>query len=81
MTRLKTKKDLVGTPNDVRFGTPELVANYRAKRLAKLQPDTIIELGAGAGFQSNAFAKVAKNVIAVEMQQEYLEQLLIKMLQ
>jgi hypothetical protein len=67
MTRLKIKKDLVGTPNDVRFGTPELVANYRAKRLAKLKPDTIIELGAGAGFQSNAFAKTAKKVIAVEI--------------
>lgn len=70
MTRLKPKKELNGTPNDVRFGTPELVANYRAKRLAKFQPDTVIELGAGAGFQSNAFAKLVKNVIAVEIDKE-----------
>ncbi len=67
MTRLKQKKELTGTPSDVRFGTPELVANYRAKRLAKFQPDTIIDLGAGVGFQSNAFAKLVKNVIAVEI--------------
>src|SRR3989338_587977 len=70
MTRLKKQKELgSGSKEDVRFGTPEAVASYRAQRLAELKPDTIIEIGAGAGFQTQAFAKVAK-VIAVEIDKE-----------
>jgi hypothetical protein len=66
MTRLKRKKELAGNAADVRFGTPEIVANHRAKRLSLLEPDTIIEVGAGAGFQTKEFAKIAK-VVAVEI--------------
>jgi SAM-dependent methyltransferase len=71
MTRLKREKRVVGrgdaTDRDVRFGTPELVAQYRAQRIAAVKPDTIIELGAGAGFQTKEFARVAKHVIAVDI--------------
>jgi hypothetical protein len=68
MSRLKRKKLLPsGHANDVRFGTPLEVAQYRAKRISLLKPDVIIEVGAGAGFQTAAFARAAKKVIAVEI--------------
>ena len=70
MTRLKSKKALQGNSEDVRFGTHELVADYRAKRVAALKPTTIIEIGAGAGFQTKAFSKVAKKVIAIDVDKE-----------
>lgn len=71
MTRLKRRKELPSdNKNDVRFGTPQEVANYRAKRLAELSPDTIIEIGSGAGFQTNAFSDVTKHVIAVDVDNE-----------
>lgn len=67
MTRLKRKKELPSIhEHDVRFGTPQDVAAYRAQRLAELKPDTIIEVGAGAGFQTQAFAKRAQ-VIAIDI--------------
>jgi len=75
MTRLKRKKEIAGTTtheNDLRFGTPAMVAQYRAKRLAKLKPDTIIEVGAGAGFQTGYFSKIAKRVIAIDVDAERL---------
>lgn len=76
MTRLKRKKSVTNatertTSHDVRFGTPELVAQYRAGRIAPGH-DTIIEIGAGAGFQTAAFAKLAKKVIAVDIDAERL---------
>ena len=74
MTRLKRRKEVENaseatTPDDVRFGTPELVAQHRAKRL---RADTIVEIGAGAGFQTGAFAAIAKRVIAVDIDPERL---------
>lgn len=70
MTRLKRRKELPSTErDDVRFGTPDLVAAYRARRIAELKPDTIIEVGAGAGFQTRAFASAAK-VIAIDIDKE-----------
>lgn len=72
MTRLKRKKELPSHhENDVRFGTPRDVAMYRAKRLAEFNPTTIVEVGAGAGFQTQEFAKVA-NVIAIDIDVERL---------
>jgi SAM-dependent methyltransferase len=76
MTRLKRKKEVTNptektTQSDVRFGTPELVAKYRADRLVPGH-DTVIEIGAGAGFQTAAFAKTAKKVIAVDVDAERL---------
>ena len=71
MTRLKWKKELSTTnKNDARFGTPMLVAEYRAKRLGVA--DTIIEVGAGAGFQTAALAKQYKKVIAIDSDNERL---------
>ncbi len=70
MTRLKSKKALQGETSDVRFGTHELVAEYRAKRVAALKPTTVIEIGAGAGFQTSAFSKIAKKVIAIDVDKE-----------
>jgi hypothetical protein len=73
MTRLKRKKELSAkTEEDLRFGTPQMVAQHRAKRLAALGPNTIIEIGAGAGFQTSAFASAAKSVIAVDIDEEKL---------
>jgi hypothetical protein len=70
MTRLKRRKDLPSQHgHDVRFGTPLDAAEYRAKRIAEHHPDTIIEIGAGAGFQTSAFAKHAR-VIAVDIDGE-----------
>jgi hypothetical protein len=68
MSRLKRKKELHSpAAEDVRFGTPSEVAVYRAQRFKEY--DTIIEVGAGAGFQTGEFAKVAK-VIAIEIDGE-----------
>ena len=73
MTRLKRPKQLPsGNREDVRFGTRTEVATWRAQRLAKLAPGIIVEIGAGAGFQTAAFAKVAKRVIAVDIAEERL---------
>ena len=69
MSRIKTTKQLIGedvlaiSPENKRFATPEVVARYRAERLAC---DTILDLCSGFGFQSFAFAKTCKQVIAVE---------------
>jgi hypothetical protein len=72
MTRLKRKKELGSEHgNDVRFGTPKTVAEDRAKRIAAYRPDLIIEVGAGAGFQTSAFARIAP-VIAIDIDGERL---------
>ena len=72
MTRLKGDKDVPGShPYDVRFGTPREIAEYRAERLAKYG-STIIEVGAGAGFQTQEFAKFFDTVIAIDIDEERL---------
>jgi len=53
--------------DDVRFSTPELVADYRAERL---KCDTIVDIGAGYGFQSFAFAKKCKKVYSIELNEQ-----------
>ena len=55
---------------DLRWATPEIVANYRAQRL-KCQ--TIADLGCGIGFQTLAFAKVCQKVYAVDKDQEKIQ--------
>ena len=47
-----------------RFATPEVVADYRAERLAC---DTLIEIGCGIGSQTLSFAKTCKKVIACDI--------------
>lgn len=72
MTRLKREKDLQSDhENDVRFGTPREIAEYRAQRLCA-EADTIIEVGAGAGFQTSSFAKRTANVIAIDIDESRL---------
>ena len=69
MSRVKKEKQLIGEdilnipPEEKRFATPAAVALYRADRLAC---DTIVDLCSGFGFQTFAFAKTCKQVIAVE---------------
>ncbi|MEK6922092.1 MAG: methyltransferase, partial [Nanoarchaeota archaeon] len=69
MSRVKKEKQLIGedvlqiSPEQKRFASPAVVALYRAERLAC---DTIVDLCSGFGFQSFAFAKTCKQVIAVE---------------
>ncbi len=50
-----------------RFGTPIEVADYRAERL---KCHTILEIGCGVGFQTVAFAKTCKKVIAIDIDEE-----------
>lgn len=72
MTRLKRRKELPSTHgHDVRFGTPEIVAEYRAQRICG-GVNTIVEVGAGAGFQTAAFAKRVDLVIAIDIDAERL---------
>ncbi|MEM2956537.1 MAG: class I SAM-dependent methyltransferase [Candidatus Pacearchaeota archaeon] len=54
----------------VRFATPADVARYRAERL---KCNTIVDLGAGIGGQTIAFAETCKKVIAVEIHPEQIE--------
>jgi 16S rRNA G966 N2-methylase RsmD len=48
----------------LRFATPEVVALYRAD---KLKCNKLVEIGAGIGGQTFAFAKVCKKVLAIEL--------------
>jgi hypothetical protein len=50
-------------PEDVRFATQADVAAWRARRL---RARTIIEVGAGIGMQTIAFARQCRRVIAIE---------------
>src|SRR3989338_633103 len=76
MSRAKIPKQVLPdkalhyTAEDVRVGTSQLVAEYRAKRL---RCDTSAELGCGVGFQSFAFAKTCQRVFAVERDARKLE--------
>ena len=56
--KLKVPKEFI------RFATPRDVSLYRAERLGA---KTIVEIGAGIGGQTVAFAKNSKRVIAVEL--------------
>jgi hypothetical protein len=56
--KLKVPKEFI------RFATPREVSMYRAERLGA---KTIVEIGAGIGGQTMAFAKNSKNVIAIEL--------------
>ncbi len=70
MPRIKRAKELLAHPHfrfepeDARFGTPVPVADWRAKRLSCA---ALAEIGCGVGFQTAAFAKTCKKVLAVEL--------------
>jgi len=68
MSRLQKQpilyQDILKVPEKyLRFATPEIVADYRAE---KLKCNKLVEIGAGIGGQTFAFAKVCKKVLAVE---------------
>lgn len=55
---------------DLRFATPLVIANYRAKRL---KCNKIVDLCSGIGIQSGAFAKTCKEVYAFEIDSRKVE--------
>ncbi|MCL5018267.1 MAG: RsmD family RNA methyltransferase, partial [Candidatus Pacearchaeota archaeon] len=57
-------QDILKVPEKyLRFATPEVVALYRAD---KLRCEKLVEIGAGIGGQTFAFAKVCGKVLAIE---------------
>ncbi|MDP2925399.1 MAG: rRNA adenine N-6-methyltransferase family protein [Nanoarchaeota archaeon] len=71
--RLRNEKDLykdIGkdvlyfNEEDLRFSTPKIIADYRAK---KLKCNKIVDLCSGIGVQSNAFSDSCKEVLAIEI--------------
>jgi SAM-dependent methyltransferase len=70
MSRAKKPKrvfgeDVLSVPREEkRFSTPEIVAMYRAEKLACR---TIVDLCSGYGFQAFAFSQTCNHVIAVEL--------------
>src|SRR3989338_1319398 len=57
-------KNLFFTEEDLRFATPEVVAEYRAERL---QCKTLVDIGCSIGLQTFAFARHCNKVIAIEI--------------
>jgi len=55
---------------DIRWATPEVVADYRAERL---KCKVIADIGCGIGFQTFSFAKTCERVYAVEIDKEKME--------
>ena len=76
MTRAKLtikhsqQNKLVFSEEDLRWATPEIVADYRAKRL---KCKIIADIGCGIGLQSFSLAKYCQKVYAVEIDKEKLE--------
>ncbi len=62
--------ELEHSPEDIRWATPDVVAQYRAKRL---HCKTIVDVGCGIGFQTFAFAQHCGHVYAVELDKEKIE--------
>lgn len=77
MTRAKTTKYVFGeqflsiAPEEKRFATPEVVALYRAERLAC---KVLVDLCCGFGFHSFAFAQFCNHVIAVDIDEKKITQ-------
>jgi len=63
-------EELFFEPEDIRWATPEIVANYRAQRL---KCNIIIDLGCGIGFQTFAFAQTCQKVYAIEIDKRKIE--------
>ena len=59
---------LMATQNDLRYSTPQIVGDYRAKRVKKsLGNAKIVDLFSGVGLQTISFAKNLKRVLSVEI--------------
>lgn len=63
-------EELEHSAEDIRWATPDVVAQYRAKRL---HCKTIVDVGCGIGFQTFAFAQHCGHVYAVELDKEKIE--------
>ena len=66
----KLPSGFIFNEDDLRFGTNQIVADYRAKRLSC---STIIDIGCGIGMQSIAFAKTCSKVIAIDIDARKIE--------
>jgi len=62
--------ELEHSAEDIRWATPDVVAQYRAKRL---HCKTIVDVGCGIGFQTFAFAQHCGHVYAIELDKEKIE--------
>ena len=62
--------ELEHSTEDIRWATPDVVAQYRAKRL---HCKTIVDVGCGIGFQTFAFAQHCGHVYAIELDKEKIE--------
>jgi len=77
MSRAKKAKHVFGessltvSPEQKQFATPEIVALYRAEKLAC---SVIVDLCSGYGFQAFAFSQFCNTVIAVEKDPEKVSQ-------
>jgi SAM-dependent methyltransferase len=58
------------TDEDLRWATPEIAAEYRARRL---KCKTIADIGCGIGFQTIAFGKTCDKVYAIEKDEKKIE--------
>lgn len=58
------------TPEDLRWATPQIVADYRAKRL---KCNIIADIGCGVGFQAFSLAKTCKKVYAIDIDKDKLK--------
>jgi len=68
--RDKFSKTLESDAHGLRFATPEIVAQYRARRL---KTDVIADISCGIGGQTIFFAKECKKVYAIDIDPEKIE--------
>ncbi len=69
-TKFSKIKSMLFDKEDLRWATPEIVADYRARRL---KCDLIVDLCCGIGGQSIFFGKYCKKVIAVDKDEKRIE--------
>jgi SAM-dependent methyltransferase len=68
--KFRDQEKLLLSNEDLRFATPDIVADYRASRL---KCNAIADFGCGIGGQSMAFAKTCKKVYAIDNDESKLE--------
>jgi len=68
--KFRDQDKLVLSNEDLRFATPDVVADYRASRL---KCNTIADFGCGIGGQSMAFARICKKVYAIDYDDRKIE--------
>src|SRR4030043_1468310 len=69
-TKFSKIKNMLFEKEDLRWATPEIVADYRARRL---KCDLIVDLCCGIGGQSIFFGKYCKKVVAVDKDEKKIE--------